>query len=243
MAIILGLDFETTGTNPHAEGFEVIEVGAALLNGLTGQLIEMHSWLISTNVDIPDSVMKLTGLDNRILALEGHHLKIVDEELSYLIQRADYLCAHNHGYEKAVLELFLGLAWGKAESKQWIDTMTDLPNGVGNSNLTTVAANHRFINPFPHRALPDVLIMLAVLAQYDFAEVERNVLAESVELSIYIPFNGGEESREQAKALGYRWNPERKIWVKTVKAFQMDGELEKAHSVALFPAIPAGIPL
>ena len=244
MAIVLGLDFETTGTDP--ETCQVIEVGAVLFNGVLGQMIEAHSWLVSLGEEkIPEEVVKLTGITNEALFSEGQSLGAVDEKLSSLIRRSNYLCAHNHQFEKTVLGNCLGLSGIEANNMRWIDTMTDLPEGKGNSNLTFVAASHDTLNPFPHRALTDVLTMLKVLSRYDFAEVERYAQSPTQKLIIHFPYDVTGQRNNQVKSLGYRWNGDYKHWWKSVKEFQIAGEQAAAAqlgftaSLLLTEAIPA----
>jgi DNA polymerase III subunit epsilon len=243
MPLILGLDFETTGTDLNSPDFRVIEVGAALFNEKL-QLIESYSWLVTglwyfnpgqgDNI-VPNDVTRLTGIDSE-LVMHGYHPNTIDTRLAELIKQADYLCAHNHSFEKAILEK-LPHSYDEYlngdDPKPWIDTMTDLPNNAGAGTLTVMAANHRFINPFPHRALPDVLTMMAVLSQYDFDEVVRHATAPTVTLGLYIPYNGGEEQRATAKANGFKWNPDKKLWEKEVKDFNLEAEQKTLQEAGL----------
>jgi len=236
MPLILGLDFETTGTDVNAPDFRVIEVGAALFNE-KWQLIESYSWLVGFKNPVPSEVQKLTGIDPNLLQ-SSYHPDTVDAKLADLIEQSDYLCAHNHGFEKSILETMPNSFQeyqngGNGNEKVWIDTMTDLPNDAGAGTLTVMAANHRFINPFPHRALPDVLTMMAVLSQYDFEEVIRHAIAPTVTLRVCIPYNGGEEKRAIAKANGFKWDPAYKLWEKAVKDFNLEVEQEKLLACGL----------
>ena len=90
-----------------------------------------------------------------------------------------------------------------AVKRPWIDTCTDVPYppSVGSRTLRYLAADHLFINPFPHRAIFDVMTMLTVLSHYNVEEIA--VLAKSP--VIHVQAKVGYDEREKAKARGYMW--------------------------------------
>jgi DNA polymerase-3 subunit epsilon len=103
----------------------------------------------------------------------------------------------------------------------WIDTRLDVPKPMI-GKLIAIAAEHGFLNPFPHQALSDVLTMLRILDEYDF----EAVLARARIPNIMVEFVGPFESKDHAKECGFYWNGfsnqsnggrPTKQWLKTIK--------------------------
>ncbi len=90
--------------------------------------------------------------------------------------------------------------------------------------LTYLAADHKIINPFSHRAVFDVMTMLMVLSEYDPGEVLRYSASPSITIQAKVSY----EDRAKASSRGYRWEAETKRWVKTIKQFQLDKEQREA---------------
>ena len=99
--------------------------------------------------------------------------------------------------------------------------MTDLPlpEDLKTRKLSHLAADHGFLNPFPHRALFDALTSLRLLSSYPLEEVIRYAGAPAVTLVAWnLPF----ERKDEAKNAGFQWDPAARRWFKTVKDFQVD---------------------
>ena len=101
-----------------------------------------------------------------------------------------------------------------------VDTKTDIryPSKIKSRSLTHLAAEHGFLNPFPHRALSDVLTMLNVLSFYDFDEVFRRSKSPDVTLLAKVSF----AQKHLAKEAGFHWNSDSRRW--TLDAKQCDLE-------------------
>ncbi len=227
MTLILGVDLETTGLNPTED--QIIEVGAVLWCVESRQPVHMYSALIKGPI-VPDDVAGMTGISSDMLHFYGASEALAIKMVYGLADRAQYLVAHNAEFEKK----FLAPRYPSLVTvRPWIDTKTDLPfrPGKGNGTLNDIAMCHGVYNPQPHRALPDVLTMLQVLAQYPFEEVQRYALAATMQLIISFPYDETGQKNNAVRALGYYWNPAGKHWHKPVKDFFVHEEQRKAQAV------------
>jgi hypothetical protein len=123
------------------------------------------------------------------------------------------------------------------EGSKWIDTKYDIPYPPhrGRGSLNDIAMSHRVYNPMPHRAAPDALAMMQVLAQYPFSQIERMALAPAVVIEIRFPYDPVGDANARVRSLGYNWNRESKCWRRTVKDFQLEGEIVEARASGFSP--------
>ncbi len=210
MSRILAIDLETTGLDAKAD--LIIEVGAAVWDTDRKAVLATRSTFIS-GVAVKPEITAITGITQADIDEWGQPLDNVLAMLDGLGHGVDYYAGHN---ARAFDRLFLG---DRIVDRPWLDTMTDLPlpEGMKARALSHLAAEHGFLNPFPHRALFDALTSLRLLACYPIEEVVRYALAPTVTLAAYgLPF----ERKDEAKSAGFQWDAARKVWTKTVKDFQ-----------------------
>lgn len=210
--IALGIDIETTGLDPQND--EITEVGLALFDMTDKKLLMSQSFLVQGVKSVPPEIVELTGITTLMREKAGFKKAAVKDSVTALLGVADYLCAHNAEFEKSFLGDF---------GMKWIDTACDLPipKRITTRKLEHLACEHKIYVKDAHRALPDVLTMLELLGRYP--EVEVLELANSPTLQVRALT--GYEQRELAKARGYRWDGERKYWVKPVKGVHLDQEM------------------
>lgn len=232
MTILLGLDLETTGLNPE-EG-SIIEIGAMLWDTNSRECLTSFSTLINDNGIIPPEIEAMTGITQNMVDLYGAPLDMAMRKIMLLINQASYAVAHNCEFEKTWLSLA-----GYEFTVPWIDTKTDLPfkPGKGSGSLSEIAMAHGLFNPRPHRALPDVHVMMQLLSQYDFAEVERYANSPEVTLAIKFDYDKTKVKNGKAKSLGYHWEDGPKWWERKCKDFQVQEAFEKAQAVGFTPRI------
>lgn len=234
MTTILGIDLETTGLDPSQH--QITEIGMCLWNVENQAPIEMTSFLINAS-QLNAETTELTGITRELLDYKsweiGYGMSVVD---AWAVT-ADYVVAHNAGFEKSFLEPLYSFAPNLAQ-KPWIDTRTDIPykNGKGQGTLSDIAMGHGLFNPLPHRALPDVLVMLQLLAKYDFSEVVKYANAPMCRMTISFPYSA--DRVDAVKALGgWRFDGTEKNWWKECKAFQVDEECAKAGQAGFMPMV------
>lgn len=227
MAILLGIDLETTGLNPETD--QIIEVGCILWDTSTHVLLNTYSTLIKGH-SIPNEITDLTGITQESFEY-GKDLQKIITSLNTAISQADYLVAHNAEFEKSFLKPY----FFNFDSMKWIDTKTDIPYkpGKGNGTLSEIAMSHGVFNPMPHRALTDTLAMMQVLAQYPFEEVERYAKAQNVQLIVTFPFDETRKKQAAVKALGFYWEPGSKQWRKPCKDFLAEAQASQIRAAGL----------
>lgn len=223
MTLLLGTDLETTGLDASRD--KIIEVAAVLWNVERKAPVNSFSFLIKQkqDFDLPSDITGLTGITDRMLG-SGNTLEFAMEQYCALADKADFQVAHNAEFEKS---FFQSHHYGfVTEATPWIDTAVDLPveGHVRSASLESYCYTHRVLNPFPHRALFDTLVMLQVLSGFDFEKVVDRSQQETFRLIAEVSIR----EKDKAKAIGYRWEPTERIWWKPVK--EGDFEKEKARA-------------
>jgi DNA polymerase-3 subunit epsilon len=164
----------------------------------------------------PPELVELTGLTDDILSEFGIHPVVALKKLLALMEKADYIVAHNgNEFDKLVLEEELKRYGSNMPSKPWIDTKTDVPypKRIKTTKLSYLCAEHGFANNTAHRALFDTQAMLRVLSQYNFDDV----VALAKQPTVYAIANVSFQEKHLARDRGYYWNPDAKKWYKAMK--------------------------
>lgn len=232
--IILGLDFETTGREPQTHS--IVEVGAVMWE------TELHTPLrvMSQLVYEPDAVWEpgaseVNHITQDICKSYGKDSQHVLRTLISWYHQSDVVCAHNGNiFDRPFFFAWchrMGFGEYKDENKVWIDTKTDmdLPEKWTTRKLMYLAAHYGFINPFPHRAVFDVMTMLMILDKQDLNKVMEMAKSATIVVQALVPF----EKKDLAKERGYYWRPEQKQWIKSIKAARLEEE-QQDSSVAGF---------
>lgn len=219
MTILLGIDIETTGLDPEQD--RVIEIGAVLWDAGEENPIHMTSCLVNEfDGTVPPEITALTGITTWQIQEYGVSLDVALEKLISQAHDANYLVAHNADFEKSFLE-----KRGFEAVAGWVDTMTDIVYAPmkGHGSLSAICMTHGIFNPMPHRALPDALAMMQVLAKYDL----EKVIERSKEPTILVVAQVNFEEKDRAKNLAYRWNRSEapRQWSKKIKASDLDQEI------------------
>lgn len=222
--MILGLDLETTGLDVGT--CQIIEVGAVLYDEKARKPVEIYSDLV-WGAKVPPEITALTGITQEECLDHGEIFEAIARTTVRLAKKADFVLAHNAtNFDRPILERELRASIGHAPVWSWIDTSVDVPypERITTRKLTHLAAEHGFLNPFPHRAVFDVMTMLQVVSHYDFGRVVELSQMPNVLLIADVPY----DDREKAKARGYRWDKSTRTWRKTVKQHLVEQEVAAA---------------
>ena len=193
-------------------------------------------WILDTAKEIAPEAEEYTGINTEMCNEYGVDLKEAITNFSQMAEKADYIVAHNgRNFDVPILANVFRQLEIKTPGKTLIDTMTDLPlpNNCKSRNLTYLNGFHLFANPFPHRAVTDVLSMLTVLSKYPWDQVreiaespiakyvakfsypnERRLGSKDAFAAAMVEFN---RIKNECKNLGFRWHPETKTWVLETK--------------------------
>jgi DNA polymerase III subunit epsilon len=137
-----------------------------------------------------------------------------EKALKYVLSwygSADVACAHNgNSFDKPLLDTWAArYGLDSQKNKLWIDTRADIERPPKmSSRLSYMAADHGFLNPFPHRAMFDVMTMFTILMapdiskappRYDLAKVQEIAKSPLRVVKALVSF----DQKEAAKTRGY----------------------------------------
>jgi len=213
------LDLETTGLDPKKD--QIIEIG--LLSFVTDAenapaIVETYSGLEDPGVEISAEVTKITGLTSGILKGQKIRWDLVRDILS----RASIVIAHNAAFDRAFME-------GRPEVKglplHWACSAKHInwrAHGHKTLALNYLAADQGFVNPFAHRALFDCATTFRIVTPKLAELVERSYMREFLVSAVGAPF----EVKDVLRGRGYRWNPDQRVWAKSVFEDELQQERE-----------------
>lgn len=235
--ILLSLDFETTGLEDTAE---VTEVGAVLYTTGQKRVLEAAGFLVKTNLQVNQEVIKKTGIHPKMLEKFGYPSDDALETLAEMYNQADAVIGQNViRFDKRVLQRWVqkhatingASSVGQMAEKLWIDTRTDLP-GVEGKSLIYMLADHGIINPFPHMALSDCLSVLILAERYPIEKIVERAKSQT----IVLVSKQNRADNNLAKQRKFRWNPDYKLWWKTIKEMDFAEETTGApFEIAIAP--------
>lgn len=231
MAVVIGLDLESTGRDTKED--RIIEVAAVVYNTEEKAPLEIFSSLIRLSELPPSDYTSPTGIKGAWLLKYGISFPDCMGEVQRMIAKADpvALVAFNgNSFDRPLLKAELkrhNIIAHAVDELHLIDPRFDLPLKYQpkSTALTYMAADHGFINYFPHRALFDVMTMLKILDHYNFEEVLALSRVPWVTLKACV----GYDDRQLAKDLGYSWEKIMettypKTWVKRIRETEMEKE-------------------
>jgi DNA polymerase-3 subunit epsilon len=198
------------------------------------RLLDFGSF-VNTEKEISSEASQVNGITQEMVTEFGIPAGEMIATLSRIcgMHKVDYIVAHNgENFDRPMVLAEIkrgGFTGTYLEALPWIDTRTDIPFPVepASRRLIHLAADHGFVNPFPHRALSDVHTMLRLLAMYDIHEVLAYQKIPFVTLQAVVSY----DDRQLAKDARFSWEnigdkKYPKMWVKRVKQNLL--ELEKS---------------
>lgn len=227
--LIIGLDLETTGLDVAKNG--IVEIALVLWDTEAKIPIDIFTSFVKDdraeidwNSEEAKECLSISNIPSK--AIDFAWVPTVDDLIDQMDLRlvySDYIVACNGDqFDKPMLENFYTRYGMKLPEKTWIDMLHDVqyPKDCVARNLLYLAAYHGFINPFPHRALFDVMAMLKVLSHYDIDEVTKFARSPFVNVIANVSY----VEKDLAKDAKFKWNPERKVWEKRLREIQLEKE-------------------
>lgn len=173
---ILFLDTETTGL--AVEKDEIIEIGLSIYDTEHERIMASYGWVRQTEVQIPQEVTDVHGLTNEMIS--GWNIDI--EMVSRMFESADYYVAHHARFDMSFVQKMLaghqkltGLQALSAD--QWLCSVMLIDwagKGFKTNKLVYLAAEHGFLNPFPHTALADTMTLAKVAIPHIDEMIEKS---------------------------------------------------------------------
>jgi len=229
---VLGIDLETTGLDVKED--RIIEMAYVLWDtdrsvplGIESSLLSMGKGRLSAEITaitgIHDQDLRDLGMDP-----QNELRKLVT---TCMVLKPEYIIAHNgEQFDHPFLSNELRrheVNISQFDEIPWIDTRYDLPfaKAPRSRRLEHLALDAGFINPFPHRAVTDVLTMLKVMGQFDFQDVLEYSAIPWIVVEAVVGYHG----RQLAKDQRYMWQQiDGKVykgkWVKKIKSNRLEEE-------------------
>jgi DNA polymerase-3 subunit epsilon len=213
----LVLDVETTGLSRADD--KVIEIGLRMFrfdpkSGRLLQLLETYSALEDPMVPLSAEIQQLTGLTDQ--DLKG---KVIDwNHVDSLLQKADLIIAHNASFDRPFLDRYTR----SSSNRLWGCSLKQVDwqkKGFSVQKLELLCMFHGFFTD-AHRAQNDVDALVHLLSTWD-NESKRTYLAEVYEnaqrpWTRVFAFKAPFESKDDLRRRGYRWEPNQRVWIRTL---------------------------
>lgn len=217
MPIVLGLDLETTGTNPD----KILEIGCRLWDTDKKMTLKACSLFVNlfeqAEISIPCSNQLNHQITEEQIRKYGYPWKVCVRMLCGFFKEAEYIVAHNAEIGKSFLIQIPELQ--QYQDKKWIDIMVDVPypDTMVYRNLEYLGLAHDLFNPDSNQSLSDVGIILGIIDKYDFANIKRLSQEKNIEITCFA--RAGEDELT-AKNLGFRCSSDDNVFIAQVKVSQ-----------------------
>lgn len=231
--LLFAFDVETSGLD--VVNARVLEVGGILWSTGQQKCLESVGFLVQTDAVISQEITDLTGITKSAVDKFGYQSEDALDSVLDLMAQADAVVGHNvNRFDKRVLTTWAKLHGRQVPDKLWIDTTTDIP-GVELGKLTYVAADHQFLNLFPHSALSDCQTVIKLISMYDIDSIVARAKQPNVILKAHVTF----DTNKLAKKRKYRWYGETRLWWKLLKESDVDEEVKSApFDVSIVKDVP-----
>jgi DNA polymerase-3 subunit epsilon len=218
---ICGIDFETNGLNIN--DCAVVECGLVLWDTEKRAPVKLCNFLIqdkqSKNYGDWKVCETISNIDGGMIQKFGYDPGVAMDIINEYFEDSKYVLASNgNKFDKPLIQTFANRYNVELTKREWLDLIQDVPfpESCKHRELMYLAAYYGFVNPFPHRALTDVLTMFKIFDQYDLEEILETFYSPKVTLIANVSY----KDKELAKAKKFRWtgdttNPNKK-WVKVV---------------------------
>ncbi len=234
------VDVETTGIG---DDDVIIELALRRFRADPGGAIvkidRPYSWLEDPGRDLPEDIVRLTGLTDAEIA--G---KVIDDAAAIrLLRSADFVCAHNAAFDRGHVERRLPAAAGLS----WACSCNDIDwraSGFDGRSLGWLLAQVGYFHG-AHRAGDDVDAVIALLQQR--LPAGWTALAEMLERARapswrFKAIGAAFEVKDLLRLRGYRWDSAAKSWWREVPDTQrVEEEWWLAGQVYSFEARPKAL--
>lgn len=204
MKLVLILDTETTGLDPHTD--RAIEVAAVQYSLEEASVVQAYSQLIAGGPNPAESINHIPSK-----ALEwGDYAADVWERVSAMAKPCDAILAHNAAFDRR---------WVPSDFPNipWICTLNGItwPVQGDGRNLVAIALAHGLGVVDPHRALADCLLIARLLTRCRELGTDLNaMLARGLRPQATFQALVSFDHKELAKAKGFQWDASARKWIR-----------------------------
>lgn len=220
------LDVETTGLDRAAD--EVIELALVQFTlSDEGRILGVrreYQGLQQPSKPLPQEITRITGITDAMLKNQ----KIDWDFITGILSESKAIFAHNAAFDRPFIDRYctrkVPVLWGCSMSQiQWT------AYGHRSRSLEQLCRDHGFFYD-AHRAMSDIQSALHLLqfpspGKYPTHFMEMIATAAEPDfhvLATKAPF----EAKDRLKQMGFRWNPEDRVWHKMVSALDLKPVLE-----------------
>jgi DNA polymerase-3 subunit epsilon len=229
---ILVVDTETTSLSP-SEG-KLIEIAVAVYDVDHGGVLEIFASLVREAAPPANAAESVNRISIGLLE-QAPMIEYVQQQIRCLAPNAEIVVAHNAAFDRAwVKDVFPSLY-----AKRWICTMHDVPWQCKPEldtriSLVQLLLAHGLGVAHAHRAAVDVesitrlfnrVAETAPMTGINVRGLLLSALSKKARLISLAPF----DEKDKVRACGFTWNPEKRVWQKTVFA---DKAAQAAASLA-----------
>ena len=242
---ILGIDFETAGTKKEGV-FRAVEVGFAVFNAETLRIESSHGYLlndlkISLGPDtsdlenyyqIPEKITEIHGLTTDVVLARGKDpLYFLADLVQEDLYQIDAIMVWNGYFFDRPLLFDMVTRFFAAEYQTLSEQLTLVPwldlklDGGYKYRLDHEAADRGILSAYPHMGLADVITMFRVL-KHDMETKKQDIYAlfsRAESPFVIVKANTTYHEKDLAKAQGFRWNSELRVWWKLLREKDLIG--------------------
>jgi DNA polymerase-3 subunit epsilon len=222
------IDTETTGLDSSKD--EIIELGFMIVeydeSGRMYRVLERFNQLNEPIQPISEVIHNVTGITNE--ELKGQ--RIDWEQVGLKLADVDLFIAHNAGFDRKFLErysdVFVNKAW--ACSQTMVDYLKLFHCGKNNQEFLVWKVCDSYYDA--HRAIDDTnaLSLLLHTADENGVTVLKHILEESKKSACVIKaFRAPFDDKDNLKAMGCRWNADKRVWEINATSDTKDSVLAK----------------
>jgi DNA polymerase-3 subunit epsilon len=191
-----------------------VEVAVARFDLDTGKLIDARCALVGRTQGL-HGAEDIHGIPGELPTCFGTSYGNACEIVNRYAIGSLAIVAHNAAFDRA---------WFPTFETPWIDSMDfEYPRPVTSRSLVSIALAHGVGVTAAHRALDDVLTLARVLERCremgsDLETMVKRAMRPKVTVQALVAY----DDREKAKEAGFRWEPEKKRWVRTMFQDQIE---------------------
>ena len=231
----IGLDYETQGFN--AETDAPTEIGLVAFNDKFEELSSLN-FIIKSPITRPQTqeIIEITGITDAMISTGFPEAEVVEQIYPQLAQ-ARAIFAYNAPFDNAFLKEMLKRQSAPALDTLVVDVMRDIdyPPRMTCKKLSHLAYDHGIMvhKDSLHRATEDVRLMIKLLSRYGVGAAIDNAREPKVTLRIHTkgPWEDKGVSNEYAKKAGFKFEPDKKIWIKEVRESQVSNYANSEYRV------------
>ena len=219
------LDTETTGLNHDKDKIIEIALKCIEINKTNGEnlvVIDGYESLHDPGIPIPEQATLINGIKD-----EDVKNKSIDwNKVSNILDNSQLVVCHNARFDRP----FVDRNVEGSKKKIWSCSINDInwvERGFKNKTQELLCIWHGFYYS-SHRAMMDVDALIHLLTNKQYSGSEKPIIeliqnARKPKVKVFA-YNSKIETKDLLKENQYRWNPNKKVWHKTIKHSDMDNE-------------------